>query len=95
MAGPIEIKTLQGRRANVFCHRFAFGNFFTCSFIMEGKEFNSVQQCYGYMKAMHVGDRPAANRILRAKIPAVQLAYTEQIKNNGDSQWQRVCKSVI
>ena len=64
-------------------------NFHIARFVIDGVEYNCVEQYYQASKARHF--KNDASRIMHACEPRIQKQYGRQIKGFSKREWLRVC----
>ena len=73
-----------------FTSHSKLSNHYQCRFSGNGNTFNSSEQYYNYMKAMHFNDDEHAASILDSESPVAALQIGKRIKNFKIKEWEQV-----
>lgn len=71
-----------------------FSNFHKCTFVYDGVEWKSSEQCFMAMKAKYFKDEESYVRILESTTPKEAKALGRKVKNFSFS-WNNVSKSIM
>jgi ribA/ribD-fused uncharacterized protein len=70
-------------------------NFFIMCFIVDGVQFNCVEQFFHWKKAVYFGDKETADLILAEKDPKGQKKLGRAVKNFNPKIWEDISYNVM
>ena len=81
---PANLATKTSEKAVLFyANDSYFGNFFSASFILDGKTFSCSEQYFQYEKAVRASDGESAGKILTTTEPGNQMHFGRKVKVTG------------
>ena len=74
-----------------------FSNLHPARFMVEGKQFNCVEQFYMFKKAQTFGDCKRMDKIMQEEVPKRQkfLGKGPNIKNYQEDKWYAVARDIM
>ncbi len=72
-----------------------FSQWYPCSFIIDGIQFNCTEQFMMFSKAKLFANESIAEKILELKEPREQKALGREVKNFDEAVWNKEAKSIV
>lgn len=79
----------------VFFWGSVFSQWYTCTFEIEGMEFNCAEQYMMYKKAKLFGDEEIAELIMKEPFAREQKALGQRVRNFDKTKWEWHCKDIV
>ena len=85
----------QGNVTAFFTKSSPLSNHYPTTFIFEGKQYKSSEQCFMFQKAIYFGDNDAADRIMKSNDPAEAKQIGKRIANFNARMWAKVAEDCL
>lgn len=85
----------RGAKLHLFWDNSPFSQWYKCSFVAFGIEFNCAEQYMMYMKAVIFDDLQTADKILEAKEPREQKELGRHVKGFNQERWDYLSRKVV